>query len=57
MKKVSPRKRRFRVLEGERAAAKPATPAKDMHLRIMVEQMVRAGCSAEAIEDAVSRAA
>ena len=44
--------RQLRLIEG-----KPPTKATDMHLRIMVEQMVRAGCSAEAIEEAVSRAA
>ena len=50
--KTPKRERRLRLLEG-----KAPTPATDMHLRIMVEQMVRAGCSAEAIEKAVRRAA
>jgi hypothetical protein len=44
--------RHLRLLEG-----KPETAAADMHLRLMVERMVQAGCSAEAIEKAVRQAA
>jgi hypothetical protein len=51
------------LLTGENAEGKepeasaPAEIAKETHLRIMVEQMVREGRSVDAIEEAVRQAA
>ena len=42
---------------GGKAAATQNDAAAELHLRIMVEQMVREGRSAQAIEAAVRRAA
>jgi hypothetical protein len=44
--------RRLHLIEG-----KPLGAAADLHLRLLVERMVQAGCSAEAIARAVRQAA